>query len=90
MLMHTLSLPTPPFQTTPWPPRLRDYHQRYKICEYHLKVPSIMRDDKPQRFCQQVRVMLYLQLPRDPSKGCCKDIPRHAARDTYFKGFLRG
>ncbi|KAI8471023.1 MAG: SBP domain-containing protein, partial [Monoraphidium minutum] len=32
---------------------LREYHQRYRICEYHLKAPSIMRDDQSQRFCQQ-------------------------------------
>lgn len=33
--------------------QLKEYHQRYKICEYHLKVPSIIREGVRQRFCQQ-------------------------------------
>jgi len=32
---------------------LKEYHQRYKICEYHLKVTSIIREGVRQRFCQQ-------------------------------------
>ena len=32
---------------------LKEYHQRYKICEFHLKVSSIVRDDQRMRFCQQ-------------------------------------
>eukprot|EP00803_Ostreobium_quekettii_P000870 evm.model.scf_84.8 EVM.evm.TU.scf_84.8 scf_84:100946-101266(-) len=32
---------------------LRDYHVRYKICDLHLKVSSIVKDGRCQRFCQQ-------------------------------------
>ncbi|KAL6747287.1 SBP domain-containing protein, partial [Haematococcus lacustris] len=32
---------------------LRDYHQRFKICDYHLKCIAVLREGQPQRFCQQ-------------------------------------
>lgn len=32
---------------------LKEYHNRYRICEFHLKVPSIVRGGVVQRFCQQ-------------------------------------
>ena len=32
---------------------LKEYHQRYKICEHHLKLPCIIREGVKQRFCQQ-------------------------------------
>jgi len=31
----------------------KEYYQRYRICEEHLKLGSLMKDDKLQRFCQQ-------------------------------------
>ena len=27
---------------------LKEYHQRYKVCEEHLKIPFIVRDDGQQ------------------------------------------
>lgn len=34
---------------------MREYHQRYKICEFHLKAQAVVKDGTTQRFCQQVR-----------------------------------
>lgn len=31
----------------------KDYYQRYRICEEHLKLGSLLKDGIPQRFCQQ-------------------------------------
>ena len=35
--------------------------QRYKICEEHLKLHSLVRNGRHQRFCQQVGCVLELQ-----------------------------
>mmetsp|Transcript_33201 Transcript_33201/g.94048 ORF Transcript_33201/g.94048 Transcript_33201/m.94048 type:complete len:653 (-) Transcript_33201:533-2491(-) len=32
---------------------LKEYHQRYKICEAHLKAPMVVRNNQQERFCQQ-------------------------------------
>lgn len=31
----------------------KEYYQRYRICEEHLKLNSLLKDGVPQRFCQQ-------------------------------------
>lgn len=31
----------------------KEYYQRYRICETHLKLSSLIKDGIPQRFCQQ-------------------------------------
>lgn len=31
----------------------KEYYQRYRICEEHLKLSSLLKDGVPQRFCQQ-------------------------------------
>ncbi|KAK9812453.1 hypothetical protein WJX73_000826 [Symbiochloris irregularis] len=31
----------------------KDYYQRYRVCEEHLKLSSLIKDNIPQRFCQQ-------------------------------------
>lgn len=31
----------------------KEYYQRYRICEEHLKLGSLLKDGIPQRFCQQ-------------------------------------
>ena len=31
----------------------KDYYQRYRICEDHLKMGRLIKDGIPQRFCQQ-------------------------------------
>jgi hypothetical protein len=31
----------------------KEYYQRYRICEEHLKLSSLLKDGVQQRFCQQ-------------------------------------
>lgn len=31
----------------------KDYYRRYRICEEHLKLSSLLKDGEAQRFCQQ-------------------------------------
>lgn len=31
----------------------KEYYQRYRICEEHLKLSSLLKDGLQQRFCQQ-------------------------------------
>lgn len=33
----------------------KDYHSRYKICEFHLKANVVQKGGVPHRFCQQAR-----------------------------------
>lgn len=32
---------------------LKEYHQRFRICDFHLKASVVLRDGIMQRFCQQ-------------------------------------
>ena len=32
---------------------LKEYHQRFRICDFHLKAETVMREGISQRFCQQ-------------------------------------
>ncbi|MEW5299088.1 MAG: hypothetical protein WDW36_002137 [Sanguina aurantia] len=60
--------------------QLRDYHQRFKICDYHLKLSSIMRDGVPQRFCQQCGRFHPVE-QFDGYKRSCRDrLQRHNAK----------
>ncbi|GBF90893.1 hypothetical protein Rsub_03748 [Raphidocelis subcapitata] len=59
---------------------LRDYHQRYKICEYHLKVPSVMRDSIPQRFCQQCGRFHPLEAFDGTKRSCRSRLHKHNER----------
>ncbi|KAF8073156.1 SPL3 [Scenedesmus sp. PABB004] len=59
---------------------LRDYHLRYKICEYHLKVSSIIRDGKQQRFCQQCGRFHLLSDFDGAKRSCRARLQRHNAR----------
>ncbi|KIZ00802.1 Putative squamosa promoter-binding-like protein19 [Monoraphidium neglectum] len=59
---------------------LREYHQRYKICEYHLKVTAIMRDDKPQRFCQQCGRFHSVDEFDGAKRSCRNRLLKHNAR----------
>ncbi|PSC74248.1 squamosa promoter-binding 6 isoform X1 [Micractinium conductrix] len=59
---------------------LKEYHQRYKVCETHLKIPSIIRDGIEVRFCQQCG--RFQPLPDfDADKRSCRvRLQRHNAR----------
>lgn len=59
---------------------LRDYHMRYKICEFHLKTPSIVREGRPQRFCQQCGRFHNLTEFDGAKRSCRARLQRHNAR----------
>ena len=59
---------------------LKEYHNRYKICEYHLKIPSIIREGVRQRFCQQCgRFHNLIEFDGD-KRSCRARLQRHNAR----------
>ncbi len=31
---------------------LKEYHQRYRICEVHIRLPQVLKDSRLQRFCE--------------------------------------
>ncbi|GAX74905.1 hypothetical protein CEUSTIGMA_g2351.t1 [Chlamydomonas eustigma] len=59
---------------------LREYHLRYKICEYHLKAPSILKDGQNQRFCQQCGRFHTLDAFDGNRRSCRTMLQRHNAR----------
>ncbi|GMH40654.1 hypothetical protein BSKO_08558 [Bryopsis sp. KO-2023] len=59
---------------------LKEYHQRYKICEYHLKVSSIIKDAVQQRFCQQCGRFHVLSEFDGVKRSCRARLERHNAR----------
>ncbi|KAK9819901.1 hypothetical protein WJX72_003783 [[Myrmecia] bisecta] len=59
---------------------LKEYHQRYKICEVHLKVPSIVRERRSQRFCQQCGRFHDLGEFDADKRSCRARLQRHNAR----------
>lgn len=59
---------------------LKEYHQRYKICEYHLKVSSITKDAVQQRFCQQCGRFHVLSEFDGVKRSCRARLERHNAR----------
>lgn len=59
---------------------LRDYHLRYKICEHHLKVSSIIKEGVPQRFCQQCGRFHNLTEFDGNKRSCRARLQRHNAR----------
>ncbi len=48
----------------------KDYYQRYRICEDHLKMGRLIKDGIPQRFCQQCG-RFHLLADFDANKRCC-------------------
>lgn len=53
----------------------KEYYQRYRICEEHLKLSSLLKDGVQQRFCQQCgRFHLLAEFDGDK---------RHATRNLY-------
>lgn len=59
---------------------MKEYHQRYKICEHHLKVDSIMRGEQVQRFCQQCGRFHGLEEFDDQKRSCRERLRRHNER----------
>lgn len=59
---------------------LKEYHNRYKICEYHLKIPSIVREGARHRFCQQCGRFHDLGEFDGDKRSCRARLQRHNAR----------
>ena len=47
----------------------KEYYQRYRICEEHLKLSSLLKDGVQQRFCQQCG-RFHLLADFDGNKRC--------------------
>eukprot|EP00884_Botryococcus_braunii_P004576 jgi/Botrbrau1/14119/Bobra.182_3s0062.1 len=56
------------------------YHQRSRICEVHLKLPSFMRAGKQQRFCQQCGRCHELAAFEGTKRSCRVQLNKHNAR----------
>ncbi|PRW60923.1 squamosa promoter binding [Chlorella sorokiniana] len=59
---------------------LREYHQRYKVCEEHLKMPFIIKDGQQLRFCQQCGRFQPLSDFDGEKRSCRVRLQRHNAR----------
>ena len=59
---------------------LKEYHQRYKVCDHHLKMEYIERDGQKYRFCQQCGRFQPLDEFDDRKRSCRARLQRHNAR----------
>ena len=59
---------------------LKEYHNRYKICEFHLKIPCIIREGMRQRFCQQCGRFHNIGEFDGDKRSCRARLQRHNAR----------
>lgn len=59
---------------------LKEYHQRYKVCDHHLKMEYIERDGQKLRFCQQCGRFQPLEDFDDRKRSCRARLQRHNAR----------
>ena len=59
---------------------LTTYHQRCRICEVHIKLPSFMRHGTQQRFCQQCGRCHQLSAFDSGKRSCRAQLQKHNAR----------
>lgn len=59
---------------------LKEYHNRYKICQFHLKIPCIVREGNSQRFCQQCGRFHNIGEFDGDKRSCRARLQRHNAR----------
>ena len=59
---------------------LKEFHQRYKICDFHLKLESITRFGEKLRFCQQCGKFQPLEEFDGAKRSCRARLQRHNAR----------
>jgi SBP domain len=59
---------------------LTTYHQRCRICEVHIKLPSFMRHGTEQRFCQQCGRCHQLSAFDSGKRSCRAQLQKHNAR----------
>ncbi|KXZ47614.1 hypothetical protein GPECTOR_34g773 [Gonium pectorale] len=64
---------------------LRDYYQRYKICEFHLKVNSVLKGGVPHRFCQQCGRFQPVSEFDGEKRSCRVMLQRHCNRRAKQK-----
>lgn len=58
----------------------KGYYQRYRVCEQHLKMLSLMVDGKPSRFCQQCGRFHELHEFDGNKRSCRARLQQHNAR----------
>ncbi|GLC42081.1 hypothetical protein PLESTB_001066100 [Pleodorina starrii] len=59
---------------------LKEYHQRYRICDVHIKLQQVMKDGRLQRFCQQCGRFHDLTAFDGNRKSCRDQLSKHNAR----------
>ncbi|KAL4515694.1 hypothetical protein Ndes2437B_g07119 [Nannochloris sp. 'desiccata'] len=59
---------------------LKDYHQRYKVCDTHLKIEWIEREGNKVRFCQQCGRFQPLEDFDGLKRSCRTRLDKHNAR----------
>ncbi|KXZ54384.1 hypothetical protein GPECTOR_5g462 [Gonium pectorale] len=59
---------------------LKEYHQRYRICDVHIKLQQVMKDGRLQRFCQQCGRFHDLTAFDGNRKSCREQLSKHNAR----------
>eukprot|EP00210_Caulerpa_lentillifera_P008005 g7644.t1 len=59
---------------------LKEYHNRYRICVEHMKMDFIIKDEVPQRFCQQCGRFHPLTEFDNKKRSCRARLIRHNER----------
>lgn len=59
---------------------LRHYHQRYKVCNEHLRMPELMHQGIIQRFCQQCSRFHAITEFEGDRRSCKARLDRHNQR----------
>jgi len=59
---------------------MKEYHQRYRVCETHIRLPAIVKDGRLQRFCQQCGRFHLLSEFDGAKRSCRSRLQRHNAR----------
>lgn len=59
---------------------LKDYHQRYRICDVHIKLPQVIKHGRLERFCQQCGRFHDLAAFDGNRRSCRDQLSKHNAR----------
>ncbi|CAD7700491.1 unnamed protein product [Ostreobium quekettii] len=59
---------------------LKEYHQRYRICDIHIKLPQVVKSGRLQRFCQQCGRFHDLSAFDGNRRSCRDQLNKHNAR----------
>ncbi|KAG2433956.1 hypothetical protein HYH02_012501 [Chlamydomonas schloesseri] len=58
----------------------KPYYQRFRVCERHLRLPSLLVDGRPRRFCQQCGRFHELKEFDGDKRSCRARLAAHNAR----------